>query len=77
MEVALLIRFLESTSLFSVMYKDYEKHLKEEIWSCHKHMNMTFDEIYHLPIQDRKMYISLHNKEVKKMNEKLKQKKND
>lgn len=73
MEVALLIPFLESTSLFSVMYDEYEKHLKEEIWSCHKYMNMSLDEIYRLPIQDRKLYVALHNKEVKKMNDKFKQ----
>lgn len=56
------------------MYKDYEKHLKEEIWCCHKHMNMSLSEIYNLPIQDRKMFIYLHNKEIEKMNEKMKQK---
>lgn len=72
MEVALLKHFLESTTLFSVMYKDYEKHLKEEIWSCHKHMELSLNEVYNLPIQDRKMFIYLHNKEVEKMNEKMK-----
>ena len=74
MEVAHLIHFFESMILFSVMYKDYEKHLKEEIWCCHKHMNMSLSEIYNLPIQDRKMFIYLHNKEIEKMNEKMKQK---
>ena len=71
MEVALLIHFLESMSLFSVMYKDYEKHLKEEIWACHKHLELSLTEIYNLPIQDRKMFISLHNKEVERINKKL------
>jgi hypothetical protein len=56
------------------MYKDYEKHLKEEIWCCHKHMGLSFFDINNMPIQDRKMYITLHNKEVEKMNEKFKQK---
>lgn len=74
MEVAHLAHFLESMTLFSVMYKDYEKHLKEEIWSCHKNLEMSLNEIYNLPIQDRKMFIYLHNKEVEKMNEKLKSK---
>lgn len=72
MEVALLKHFLESTTLFSVMYKDYEKHLKEEIWACHKCLELSLSEIYNLPIQDRKMYIYLHNKECEKQNEKYK-----
>ena len=70
MEVAHLTHFLESMTLFSVMYKDYEKHLKEEIWSCHKHLEMSLHEVYNLPIQDRKMFIYLHNKEMEKMKEK-------
>lgn len=74
MEVALSKPFLESTTLFSVMYKNYEKHLKEEIWSCHKHLELSLSEVYNLPIQDRKMFIYLHNKEVEKYNEKFKQK---
>lgn len=72
MEVAHLKHFLESTTLFSVMYDNYEKHLKEEIWCCHKNMGLSLNEIYNLPIQDRKMFIYLHNKEVEKLNEQMK-----
>ena len=64
MEVALLIRFLQSTILFSFIYKDYEKDLKKEIWLCHKYMKLSMSEIYNVPIQERKFYIITHNKQV-------------
>ena len=64
MEVALLIRFLQSTILFSFIYKDYEKDLKKEIWLCHKYMKLSMNEIYNMPIQERKFYIITHNKQV-------------
>lgn len=64
MEVALLIPFLDSMILFSLIYKSYEKDLKKEIWLCHKHMGLSLTEIYNMPIQDRKFYILTHNKQV-------------
>lgn len=64
MEVALLIPFLDSMILFSLIYKNYEKDLKKEIWLCHKHMGLSLTEIYNMPIQDRKFYILTHNKQV-------------
>lgn len=64
MEVALLTPFLESTILFSLIYKDYEKDLKKELWLCHKYMKLSMTEIYNMPIQDRKFYILEHNKQV-------------
>ena len=64
MEVALLIRFLQPTILFSLIYKDYEKDLKREIWLCHKYMKLSMTEIYNMPIQERKFYIITHNKQV-------------
>ena len=73
MEAALLKPFFPSTILFSLMYKNYERDLKTEIWLCHKNMNLSFTEIYNMPIQDRKFYILMHNREVEK--EKLKLKK--
>lgn len=62
MEAALLIPFLPSTILFSLIYKDYEKDLKKELWSCHKYMGLSMSEIYNMPIQDRKFYIQNHNR---------------
>lgn len=64
MEVALSHPFLDSMILFSLIYKNYEKDLKKEIWLCHKHMGLSLSEIYNMPIQDRKFYILTHNKQV-------------
>lgn len=39
---------------------------------CHKHMNLTMDEIYQMTIRDRKFYIQTHNKVVEKEVEQMK-----
>lgn len=44
------------------MSSEYEQNLKEEIFACHKYIGMSFDEIYKMPIRDRKFYIQQHNK---------------
>lgn len=66
MEEARLIPFLPSTILFSLIYENYEKDLKKEIFLCHKNMKMSIEEIYNMPIQDRKFFIRTHNKEIEK-----------
>ena len=58
--------FFNSEILFSLIYDDYEKNLKEELWLCHKHMKFSMEEIERMPIQDRKYYVNLHNKAVEK-----------
>lgn len=52
--------------MFSVIYDNYEKNLKQELWMCHKHMNLTMNELYEMTIRDRKFYIQTHNKVVEK-----------
>ncbi len=69
---ALLIPFLESTIMFSVIYDNYEKNLKQELWMCHKNMDLTMDEIYEMTIRDRKFYIQTHNKAVEREVEQMK-----
>lgn len=66
MEEAHLIPFFPSMILFSLIYENYEMDLKKEIFLCHKNMKMSIDEIYNMPIQDRKFYIRTHNKEIEK-----------
>lgn len=66
MEEAHLTPFFPSMILFSLIYENYEKDLKKEIFLCHKNMKMSIDEIYNMPIQDRKFYIRTHNKEIEK-----------
>lgn len=70
MEEALLPPFLGSTILFSLT-SDFEKNLKHELWLCHKHMNLSMEELYNMPVSDRKNYILIHNKEVEKEKERL------
>lgn len=58
--------------MFSAIYDNYEKNLKQELWMCHKHMNLTMEEIYNMTIRDRKFYILTHNKLVEKEIEQMK-----
>ncbi len=74
MEVALSIRFLNSTILFS-LHTNFESNIKKEVWLCHEHMNLSMDDIYKMPIADRKSFIAIHNREIEKQKEKLKVKK--
>lgn len=68
MEVAPMKPFLNSMNLFSLMYDGYEKDLKEEIWSCHKYMKLSMEEVMRLPRHERKAYIKIHNKLVDEEN---------
>lgn len=72
MEVALSPPFLDSTILFSLT-SDYDDNLKKELWLCHKNMDISFTELYEMTVYDRKLYITLHNKEVEKEREKYEQ----
>ena len=70
MEEALLSPFLGSTILFSLT-SNFEKNLKNELWLCHKHMNLSMEDLYNMPVNDRKRYIFIHNKQVEKEKERL------
>ena len=70
MEEAHLLPFLGSTILFSLT-SNFEKNLKNELWLCHKHMNLSMEELYNMPVSDRKNYILIHNKDVEKEKERL------
>lgn len=77
MEAASLIPFLPTMTLFSSIYDpSYEKHLKEELYSCHKNMKLSMSELLRMPVMDRRTYIGVHNKlseeERKRMEEKSK-----
>ena len=72
MEEALLPPFLGSTMLFSLMSNsNFEKKLKYELWLCHKHMNLSMEELYNMTVSDRKNYIIIHNKGIEKEKERL------
>ena len=70
MEEALLPPFLGSTILFSLT-SNFEKNLKNELWLCHKHMDLSMEDLYNMPVNDRKRYIFIHNKQVEKEKERL------
>lgn len=71
MEVAHLRRFLDTTILFSLT-SNFEKQLKNELWLCHKNMDLSMSEILNMSVADRKTYISIHNKLVEKEKTQLK-----
>lgn len=64
MEEALLLPFLKSEMMFSLIYDNYEKDLKKELWLCHKNMKLSMTEIERMPIRDRKYFIREHNKMI-------------
>ena len=70
MEVALLTPFLESMILFSLT-SNFERKLKNELWLCHKNMNLSMEDLYNMTVADRKTYIAIHNKQVEKEKERL------
>ena len=70
MEEALLLPFLRSTILFSLT-SNFEKNLKNELWLCHKHMDLSMEDLYNMTVNDRKRYILIHNNQVEKEKERL------
>lgn len=72
MEVAHSTRFLNSAILFSLIYDNYERDLKRELWLCHQHMNLSMTELQNMPIRDRKFYIREHNKYIEQQKQDLK-----
>lgn len=70
MEVAHLTPFLESMILFSLT-SNFEKNLKQELWLCHKNMELSMEDLYKMTVADRKSYIVIHNKQVEKEKERL------
>ncbi len=71
--MALSVPFLVSTILF-LLTSNYDEKLKHEIWECHKYMNLSIEEIYNMPVVDRKSYIRIHNKITEKENNEIKKK---
>lgn len=72
-EVALSRPFLSGEILFSSISPKYEESLKEELYACFNFMHIPFNELYNMPIKDRKYYISRHNEIVEHENENRKE----
>lgn len=60
--------------MFSLIYNNYERDLKKELWLCHKNMDLSISEIEKMPIRDRKYYIREHNKQVENEKQKFNKK---
>ena len=59
--MARLKPFLNGTILFSSISQDNERLLKEELFSCYKHIGIPFEVLEKMPVRDRKFYIIKHN----------------
>jgi len=70
MEAALLPPFLDSTMLF-LLTSNFEKTLRQELWLCHKHMNLSMEDLYNMTVADRKSYIIIHNRQVDQEKQRL------
>ena len=70
MEVALIPRFLQSQILFSLTH-NFDRSLKEEIWLCHKYMDLSMEDIMKMTTGDRKTYIMMHNRISEKEKDRL------
>ena len=56
------------------MYDNYEKNLQTELYAFHKNLNISFNEIYDMPVMFRRDLIRIHNKMVEDENERMRQK---
>jgi len=70
MEAALLPPFLDSTILF-LSTSNFEKTLRQELWLCHKHMDLSMEDLYNMTVADRKSYIIIHNRQVEQEKQRL------
>lgn len=61
--------------MFSLIYDNYERDLKKEVFLCHKYMDFSMESIDNMPIKDRKLFIKEHNKIVEQEKQRLKSKK--
>lgn len=57
--------------LFSSISPNYEKNLKDELFSCFKYVGIPFETLEKMPIRDRKIYIIKHNLATEKEKQEL------
>lgn len=68
-----MIPFLGSSTLFSLP-SNFERNLKTELYMCCKNMELSMTELLNMPVNDRKTYIAIHNKEAKREREEFEKK---
>jgi hypothetical protein len=53
---------------FSISPSDYADALLDEIYGCFKYIGIPIDTVMNMPIQNRKYFISRHNRDCEEMN---------
>jgi hypothetical protein len=69
--VALCLCFYHWTNtFFSISPNEYASALLDEIYGCFKYIGIPIDTVMNMPIQNRKYFISKHNKDCDEINNK-------
>jgi hypothetical protein len=55
---------------FSISPNEYADALLDEIYGCFKYIGIPIDTVMNMPVQNRKYFISRHNKDCEEMNKK-------
>jgi hypothetical protein len=55
---------------FSISPNDYANALLDEIYGCFKYIGIPVETVMNMPVQNRKYFISRHNKDCEEINSK-------
>lgn len=55
---------------FSISTDDYTNALLDEIYGCFKYIGIPIDTVMNMPVQNRKYFISRHNRDCDELNKK-------
>lgn len=55
---------------FSISTNDYANALLDEIYGCFKYIGIPIDTVMNMPVQNRKYFISRHNRDCDELNKK-------
>ena len=55
---------------FSISPSDYANALLDEIYGCFKYIGIPIDTVMNMPVQNRKYFISRHNRDCEEMDKK-------
>lgn len=55
---------------FSISPNEYADALLDEIYGCFKYIGIPIDTVMNMPVQNRKYFISRHNKDCEEANSK-------
>ena len=55
---------------FSISPNEYADALLDEIYGCFKYIGIPIDTVMKMPVQNRKYFISRHNRDCEEMDEK-------